>query len=346
MERSENLSSQMATAADPVVKVTLSVVLCTYNRAPRLASVIKTLADFPGAPGLAHEIIVVDNNSTDETRAMIEAAVARQPDRIRYVFEGRQGLSWARNRGIEAARGELIAFTDDDVVVDPGWIAAMARAAVDYPHAGFGGRVWPVWDFEPPPWFVGGGRFHMLKGGVIVGHNLGDDPIEYKRGMYSIVGANMAFRRRLFERVGLFRTDLGKTGKRAFFGEDADMFVRALAAGEPLLYLPQAVIYHPVDREKMTQRHFVVSYFNLGRSIARFGQRYPPQAVRYFGVPRYLVRMLIGHIGRGTVAAITGQYKIMLHHLFESCWLAGQVLETARWGAPRSEERQAETVDR
>jgi glycosyltransferase involved in cell wall biosynthesis len=320
------------------MKTDISIVLCTYNRASRFGSVLGTLAKLEAADGLSHEILVVDNNSNDGTRAVVEAAMRSHPGRIRYAFESRQGLSWARNKGIEEARGGMIAFTDDDVVVDPVWLAALARASSAYPHVGFGGRVIPVWDFTPPSWFVRSGPFQMLKGGVVVGHDLGDKPLEYNNDMRSPVGANMAFRREVFERHGLFRTDLGKVGKRAFFAEDAEFFQRLLDAGERALYYPKALIYHPVDREKMTKRHFVVSYFNLGRSIGRL-DHYPARAIRYFGIPRYLARMLFDQGGRCVVAVLRFRYKEMLYNLFESCWLSGQIFETFHLSFSRSDKR-------
>ncbi|MBI3812639.1 MAG: glycosyltransferase [Nitrospirae bacterium] len=311
-------------------KTDISIVLCTYNRAPQLATTLDALAKLETAAGLSYEILVVDNNSNDETRKVTEAAMTAHPGLIRYIFETRQGLSWARNRGIQEAHGEIIAFTDDDVVVDPGWLSAMALASVAYPdYSGFGGRVLPEWRFTPPWWFVGTGMFHMLKSGVVAGHDLGDSPIEYREGMYFPIGGNMWFRRKVFERCGLFRTDLGKSGKKAFFGEDSDFFGRLLRAGEKFIYIPDAVIYHIVDRDKMTRHYFTVSYFNIGRSIGRRDD-FPEDAVRYLGVPRYLVRMLLPRVGWGVVAIATGQYKKALFYWLETCWFLGQIYETLR----------------
>ena len=314
-------------------KTDISIILCTYNRASRLASVLDALAKLEAAAGLSHEILVVDNNSYDGTRAVVDAAMTARPG-IRYAFESRQGLSWARNKGIEEARGGLVAFTDDDVVVDPGWLSALARAYRQHPQVGFGGKILPVWDFIPPPWFVGSGPFNMLRGGVVVGHDLGDEPLEYREGMMTPVGANMAFRREAFARHGLFRTDLGKTGKKAFFGEDAEFCGRLLRAGEKLLYLPQAVIRHPVDREKMTRRHFAVSFFNIGRSIGRRND-YPKNTVRYLGIPRYLVRMLMIQASQGFKALARGKSAEAFHHKLESLRLLGQILETFRLTSDR-----------
>lgn len=310
----------------------ISIILCTYNRASKLAQVLESLAALPSVDGISHEIVVVDNNSSDNTRNVIQSAISLYPERIRYVFESRQGLSQARNRGIEEARGALIAFTDDDIVVDRNWLKAIATALFTYPHTGFGGRILPVWDFKPPSWFNGSGPFNMLKSGVVVGHDLGDKPVEYQKGMRTMVGANMAFRREVFERNGLFRTDLGKNGKKLFFGEDTEFCERLIRAGERLLYLPEAIIYHPVDREKMTKSHFVISYFNIGRSIGRCNN-YPEDAIRYMGVPRYLIRMLLSHVKKGTVAMIRRKYREAFFHLLESQWLLGQIIGTRSYGS-------------
>lgn len=313
-----------------MTKTDISIILCTYNRASRLASVLELLSALKTVDKLSHEILVVDNNSSDNTREVIESVRAAHPGLIRYVFESHQGLSWARNRGIEEARGGLIAFTDDDIIADENWLRELYQASVTYPHVGFGGRILPKWDITPPPWFIGSGPFKMLKGGVIVGHDLGDKPLEYAIGMRTPVGANMVFRRELFERHGLFRIDLGKTGKRVFFGEDAEFCGRLIRAGEKLLYLPQAIIYHPVDIERMTKSNFKISYFNIGRSIGR-RCNYPDDTVRYFGVPRHLIRMFLMQVIKHVVMFGFGQYRRAFFHKLESYWFLGQIVETLRF---------------
>jgi glycosyltransferase involved in cell wall biosynthesis len=313
-----------------MTKTDISIVLCTYNRASRLAVVLESLAGLKTVNELSHEILVVDNNSSDNTRDVIESVRAVYPGLIRHVFESRQGLSWARNRGIEDAMGGLIAFTDDDIIVDQNWLRALTLASVTYTHVGFGGRILPKWDFTPPSWFIGSGPFNMLKGGVVVGHDLGDKPLEYRMGMQTPVGANMVFRREVFERHGLFRIDLGKTGKRVFFGEDAEFCGRLLRAGEKLLYLPQAIIYHPVDSVKMTKSHFKISYFNIGRSIGR-RWNYPKDAVCCFGVPRHLIRKFLVQVIKGVVTLGCGQHRKAFFHKLESYRLLGQIVETFRF---------------
>lgn len=306
--------------------IDISIVICTYNRAPGVGAVLESLAALETADGLSREIVVVDNNSSDNTRDVIESARSAYPELIRYVFESRQGLSRARNKGIEEARGRLIAFTDDDIIPDQGWLRELSRALLTYPHSGFGGRILPTWDFTPPSWFVSNGPFKMMKGGAIVGHDLGDEHLEYRPDMQTPVGANMVFRREIFERHGLFRIDLGKTGDRVFFGEDREFCERLLQAGEKLLYLPQAIIYHPVDKGRMTKRHFSISYFNIGRSIGR-RSNYPKNTGRYFGVPRHLIRRLLVHVIKSIARLCLGQYQKAFFHKLESYWYLGQIVE-------------------
>jgi glucosyl-dolichyl phosphate glucuronosyltransferase len=313
-----------------MTKTDISIVLCTYNRASSLAAVLESLAELKTADGLSHEILVVDNNSSDNTPDVIESVRTVHPALIRHVFESRQGLSWARNRGIEEAGGRLIAFTDDDIVADRNWLSEISRALVTYPHVGFGGRILPTWDFTPPSWFIDSGSFSMMKGGIIVRHDLGDKPLEYTMDLQPLVGANMAFRREAFERHGLFRTDLGKTGKRVLFCEDFEFCRRLIRAGEKLLYLPKAIIYHPVDKARMTKKNITISYFNIGRSFGRCSN-YPEDAVRWFGVPRYFFRKFIGQLIRYVVRLGCGQFPKAFYHKLESYWYLGQIVEMFRF---------------
>src|SRR6266540_2548384 len=123
----------------------ISAIICTYNRANSLQKTLKSLEDLVVPANLSWELIVVDNNSRDDTRAVVEgfARTARFP--VRYVFAGRQGLCHARNTGITVARGEVMAFTDDDVTVDPCWLWHLKRTFDQCDCMGVAGRIVPVW---------------------------------------------------------------------------------------------------------------------------------------------------------------------------------------------------------
>src|SRR6185295_6783569 len=121
----------------------ISAVITTYNRSEMLAAALEPLLR-QNAGGVRYEVIVVDNNSTDNTRTTVEAFIARGYPNLRYVFEPKQGIAHGRNAGIAAAQGDIIAFTDDDVVVTDNWIAVIKRAFAENPDVEFiGGKILP-----------------------------------------------------------------------------------------------------------------------------------------------------------------------------------------------------------
>src|SRR5690349_13182463 len=134
-------------------EVEISVVVGTYNRSKLLAAALDSLLDQSGAP--PHEIIIVDNNSNDSTRELVQSRIAEGPSNLRYLFEPKQGTSHARNTGILNARGSIIAFTDDDVRVASDWVANLKREFDAHPEAEFlGGRILPRWKTAPPDWLT------------------------------------------------------------------------------------------------------------------------------------------------------------------------------------------------
>src|SRR5436305_8400951 len=132
----------------------VSVIISTYNRCEMLPAALESILAQETA-GTRYELIVVDNNSTDKTREVVESFIARGHANLRYVFEGKQGLSHARNAGIAAARAPIIAFTDDDVRAASDWVASIKRVFDEHPEVDFvGGKVLPRWEAEPPSWLT------------------------------------------------------------------------------------------------------------------------------------------------------------------------------------------------
>src|SRR5262249_27309391 len=130
----------------------ISVILCTYNRSQQLAKALNSIAASRVPESLTWEVLVVDNNSTDRTREVAYGYVSRDAERFRYVFEGRQGKSYALNTGIQQARGDLLAFVDDDVTVDIDWLYHLVSPLIDGKWMGTGGRVFPEGDLVLPEW--------------------------------------------------------------------------------------------------------------------------------------------------------------------------------------------------
>lgn len=243
----------------------ISVVLCTYNRCESLAEALSSVAASILPETVTWEILVVDNNSKDRTRQAVEEFSSRVCGRVRYVFEARQGLSNARNAGIAEAQGEVLAFMDDDVTVQPSWLWNLARPLARGEWAGAGGRTLPSQPFSPPAWLSGDESSYW--GGILGGlFDLGTEPCELSQAPY---GTNMAFRKEMFQRHGLFRPDLGRSGRNLMSNEDTEFGKRLLAAGERLRYEPTAIVYHPILQDRVRKPYFLKWWFAYGRSVAR-----------------------------------------------------------------------------
>src|ERR1700722_18837624 len=132
--------------------VAISIIICTYNRCDSLRRPLDSLAALQSPPGLRYELLVVDNNSSDGTRAVVESYRSRLSCPVRYVFEPTPGQSYARNTAIGLALGKILAWTDDDVLVPPNWLMAIQDALSDPQVVCAGGKALPLWEAPPPPW--------------------------------------------------------------------------------------------------------------------------------------------------------------------------------------------------
>jgi glucosyl-dolichyl phosphate glucuronosyltransferase len=295
----------------------ISVVISTYNRHSSLTVTLESLARMSVPPDIEWELIVVDNNSQDQTRKVVEEVAKSSGLNIRYVFEPRQGLSYARNTGIAEGRGAIIALTDDDVIVDRHWLREVKKAFEEFDCLGIAGKIVPLWSFPKPSWLVETGRYATPRG-PLVNFDLGENPCAV-RGFPA--GANLSFRRIAFDRYGLFRTDLGVPHT---MGEDTEFLMRLNSCGERIVYAPKAVIYHPVDRSRARKRYYRGWFFHVGLYDARV-QRIPPSSVRYFGVPRYLFRSLFEYM-LGWI--FTLQSNRRFYYELKMWRLAGHIFET------------------
>jgi glycosyltransferase involved in cell wall biosynthesis len=303
-----------------------SIIICTWNRARSLAATLASLEASIVPPDIEWEVLVVDNNSTDETRKVCESFVAKNPQRFGYLLEKRQGKSYALNSGMQHVRGDILMFTDDDVTVHQDWVSEIVAIFRAYDCAGVGGRVIPVWKCKQPAWLeLDGPYYHPAFCGV-VRFEKGDSPFELKS---TPLGANLAFKRSIVERYGLFRTDLsGNHADRLrpsglLGGEDTEYCRRVLNAGEKLIYAPKAIVCHPVEVQRVTRKYFRRFAFNSGRYITRMGG-VPDQAICYFDVPRYLLRFGLVSFVKWMTALNT---KRRLHYMLELSQTFGHMVE-------------------
>jgi glycosyltransferase involved in cell wall biosynthesis len=257
----------------------VTVILCTYNRFEQLAVTLESLAASHLPPSTAWDVLIVDNNSTDQTRKVAEDFCRRYPGRFRYLFEPNPGKSYALNSGIANARADVLAFVDDDVTVEPTWLQNLTAELHSGEWAGAAGRTLPAQAFTPPPWLP-----WKELGCILCAHfDLGDQPSELGSGTPPY-GANMAFRRAMFEKHGGFRTDLGPSpnGEIPRPGEDTEFGRRLFRAGERLRYEAQAVVYHPIPQDRITKEYLLSWCFDSGRAnIVARGDRRP----HLYGIP-------------------------------------------------------------
>jgi glycosyltransferase involved in cell wall biosynthesis len=297
----------------------ISVVICTYNRAKSLATTLDSLAAQQMPDAAAWEAIVVDNNSTDQTREVAESYCRRHPGLFRYVFEGQQGLSRARNAGIRAAQGEIVVFTDDDIIAEPTWLNNLTAPLAGSEWAGGGGRVVPPQDLKLPEWLTVGGEKDLV-GALLPIFDLGNEAGEMKRPPY---GANMAFRKNMFEKYGTFRVDLGHCGGKLVSGEDVDFGNRLIAAGERLRYEPSAVVHHPVPEERLTKRYFRAWWFGFGQT--RIIERGVGAGRGVFSLGNLFVRHLPSRVLRWM---FSGNAKDRFYHECEVQLTMGEIVQT------------------
>jgi glycosyltransferase involved in cell wall biosynthesis len=263
----------------------LEVLIPTCNRAALLSRALTSLLAADRPVGLCVGVTVVDNRSTDDTRAMIESFMVRFGGQLQYVYESKPGRSHALNAGIAASRGDLVGMIDDDEEVERGWLLTIAAAFEDPTTDFIGGPYVPSWGGERPVWL--GTAYRAAIGWAECGQTTQQFGPGFE-GM--LMGGNAVIRRSVLERVGPYSVDLGRTADgRLMSCEDEDMFQRLLAAGARGFYRPDLVIHHYVPPERLTKRYFRRWCFWRGVSRGLLDRRQPAAVPYLLGVPRYIV---------------------------------------------------------
>jgi glycosyltransferase involved in cell wall biosynthesis len=259
----------------------VTVAVCTWNRERLLDATLAQMCKLRIPAGLEWELLVVDNNSTDNTPAVVERYVGRLP--IRRIVEPNAGIAHARNRAAQSAKGELLICTDDDVLVDEDWVVAYLDAAKRWPNAGyFGGVVTPWFEQDPPEWFRNN---EDALAPVLALRDFGPveralDPDEPP------FGANMAFRRAAFSSQS-YDPNLGRKGNDQINGEETT-YCRALAAkGFEGAWIPSAKVQHYFVAARLTEEYVRAYWTGAGRTEVRLGD---PKARR---IPRWVYRALL-----------------------------------------------------
>jgi GT2 family glycosyltransferase len=239
----------------------VSIVIATYNRASDLYLTLKSLKGIDTGSVDDWEVLVVGNNCTDETSSVVASCEPEFGGRLRYIEEPLQGLSHARNRGVEESRFDIIAFLDDDVDVDLLWLRGLVTAYETEECGGVGGRAFLIYPDIRPAWLNDESEGLLTK----VEHG----PSRREAAFDELYGVNMSMHRKWVNRVGPFRTDLGRVGASLVGDEDVEMLQRIAAAGGRLIYEPSAVVGHRVPHSRLQRRWFWSRCYWGGVSSAR-----------------------------------------------------------------------------
>jgi glycosyltransferase involved in cell wall biosynthesis len=265
----------------------LSIVISTYNRCSLLEKALHALLS-QADEAVTFEVLVVDNNSSDQTSRLAQSMAAQNPQKLRYFFEPKQGLSYGRNTGIANARSPIVAFTDDDVCVAPDWALQIKNAFQAHPDSDFvGGRVLPRWPTSPPSWLT---KEHWPPLALL---DYGDQPFQVDgTKQLCLIGANVAFRKRAFETVGLFSIDFQRVRNGIGSLEDHEMLLRLWRANRRGLYLPQLVVTAEIEPERLDKDYHRRWHAGHGRFYAalRSEELERSNFGRILGVPAHLYR--------------------------------------------------------
>lgn len=302
------------------MKMDASIIVCTYNRADSLRDTLKALRAQQAPERCEWEVLVVDNNSSDRTRRVVEDEARTWP-RLRYEFEARQGLSRARNHGIKCARGDVLLFTDDDVLPEPDWLIVTLAGLDRYGADACGGYIAPIWEESPPDWLTE--RFY----GFLAVRTDREDDYLIASAAQAPFGANMAFRRYVFDQVGMFDADRGRKGKVLASGEDGEMFERILGAGLKAVFLGKSRVHHKVEAFRTTKSYLRRWRLQTSRNLAV--ARGVPGDRRLFNIPAYIVFQFFRAVARAIGARFTqpgdeafNREMIVCHFLgtFQGLW--------------------------
>lgn len=244
------------------MNIRISSIICTHNRAAYLTKAIQSLVD-QHTPRDNYEIIIVDNCSTDSTKEVVKKFSG--VNNIRYIHESTLGLSFARNTGWRNAKGEYVAYLDDDAIACPDWLNKILEVFETLtPMPGcVGGKTEPLWEAPRPKWLSD----DLVTGLTAIDwsdipHAITDLDQQW------LVGANIAFPSEVLRRIGGFVSGLDRIGKNLLSGGDIFLEKQILKAGYTCFYHPEIIVSHLVPKSRLDKRWFIKRYYSQGFSDA------------------------------------------------------------------------------
>ena len=268
--------------------VDLAILIPTFRGRESLPRLFDSLVRMRRVPAFRVQIVVIDNNSPDDTRSLVRQWQPRIAE-LEYLFHAEPGKCHALNAGLAASSARWVAFLDHDVEVDEAYLEGIHRAVTMNPdfHV-FGGRILADRGEALPYWVNRGQAMKNSRGGIIA-HDYGDENRAYDASMRLPVGANFFCQRDLFDRVGPFDVRLGPRPGAQIAGEESELLHRFMSAGERILYCADAAVHHPIVRERVSKRYFRYRHFCDGRAGCLVVQG-SGSFRSIFGVPIYLFK--------------------------------------------------------
>lgn len=242
------------------MKPKICAIICTYNRPAELRRSIQSLVE-QSLPKTIYEVIVVDNSPNKSAYDIVEEF--RDVGNVRYIHEPTTGLSRARNTGFKNARGEYIAYLDDDATADKDWLANICAAFAKSEAACVGGKVELVLESERPTWLADELLFCLGK------LSCSDDSMILNGTGNFLHGCNMAFRKEVLIKFGGFNTRLGRTGRNLISSEETFLQKKIQDKGGICLYHPNIIVHHHIENVRLTKKWFERRMFSEGVSRAR-----------------------------------------------------------------------------
>lgn len=263
----------------------LTVAIPTHNRSAVLRETLEGLTKVSVPPNCEWELLVVQNNCSDDTAAMLEEFASRLP--LHALSESRPGVNYARNAAVEASRGAYIIFTDDDTIVGEQWLSAYASAFASFPDADiFGGPIVPRFSTTPPQWLREGLAEVSTAYGALEARGRGTS---FSPSFYPY-GANMAFRASVL-REWPFNPELGPKGKSRINGSETDLVLNLLAKGYAGRWVEGARLEHCIQAKQMTTQFLRWYFVGHGASLAMIP--IDPGTKMLWGRPRWLWKELV-----------------------------------------------------
>jgi glycosyltransferase involved in cell wall biosynthesis len=283
--------------------IDLTLLVCTYNRSKDLRDLLETALAQETDGAFTYEVLVVDNNSTDDTRKVTESYIDAGHARLRYLFEPRQGKSYALNTGLSHIRGRLHVIVDDDQILPSGWAKEIVEAFRLHPEVTFiGGKILPLWQKEPPNWLT---KQHWAAIGM---SDYGESEVVVDAGnQLCLIGCS--FRTEDVLAVGGYTQELGVNSKQIGGTEDLEVLQRLWKAGRKGVYVPDITIQHKAPADRCTRKYHRRWHMGHGAFYAAMrDEDFERSKARFFDIPSHLYKEAFKSTAYMVIYALTGKF--------------------------------------